>query len=84
MNGTEATREAGTDAPFRVLCLDGGGMRGVFTAAFVAAVEEVLGGRLAFARRVEGELVAGAVGRAGPVAVCEERVVPAWLVRSAG
>jgi patatin-like phospholipase/acyl hydrolase len=32
---------------FRVLCLDGGGMRGVFGAAFIAAIEEVLGDPLA-------------------------------------
>jgi uncharacterized protein len=29
--------------PLRTLCLDGGGMRGVFTAAFIACVEERIG-----------------------------------------
>jgi hypothetical protein len=32
---------------FRALCLDGGGMRGVFSAAFIACIEERMGDRLA-------------------------------------
>jgi len=32
---------------FRTLCLDGGGMRGVFTATFIACIEERIGGRIA-------------------------------------
>jgi uncharacterized protein len=32
---------------FRTLCLDGGGMRGVFTAAFIACIEERIGDRIA-------------------------------------
>jgi predicted acylesterase/phospholipase RssA len=38
-----------TDNPaiFRALCLDGGGMRGVFTAAFIACIEERIGDRIA-------------------------------------
>jgi patatin-like phospholipase/acyl hydrolase len=31
-----------TDRPLKVVCLDGGGMRGLFTAAFIAGLEDVL------------------------------------------
>ena len=48
---------------FRILCLDGGGMRGVFAAAFIACIEDVLGDRVAnhldlFAGTSTGGLIA--------------------------
>lgn len=36
-----------TDPQYRVLALDGGGMRGIFTAAVIAGLEKEFGGRLA-------------------------------------
>jgi predicted acylesterase/phospholipase RssA len=40
-------RQTTNPSIFRALCLDGGGMRGVFTAAFIACIEERMGDRIA-------------------------------------
>lgn len=39
--------EKGGDPGFRILALDGGGIRGLFTASFLATLEELGGGRIA-------------------------------------
>jgi len=65
---------------FRILALDGGGIRGIFTASFLATVEDLLPGRLCdYFDLIVGTSTGGIIGLAIAFGIPARRVLSLYL-----
>jgi patatin-like phospholipase/acyl hydrolase len=68
--------------PFRILALDGGGIRGIFTASFLATVEDLLPGKLCdYFDLIVGTSTGGIIGLAVSFGIPARRVLELYLER---
>lgn len=70
------------DAVFRILALDGGGIRGIFTASFLATLEELSRGRIADSfDLIVGTSTGGIIGLALALGLPAKRILDLYLER---
>src|SRR5262245_50915596 len=75
-------KEEPRDRHFRILALDGGGIRGIFTASFLATVEDLLPGRVCeYFDLVVGTSTGGIIGLAVAFGIPARRVLDLYLER---
>jgi patatin-like phospholipase/acyl hydrolase len=75
-------REESQGKYFRILALDGGGIRGIFTASFLATVEDLLPGKLCdYFDLIVGTSTGGIIGLAIAFGISARRVLSLYLER---
>jgi patatin-like phospholipase/acyl hydrolase len=73
-------RHAADPPAFRVLALDGGGIRGIFTASFLATTEDLARGRIAdFFDLIVGTSTGGIIGLGVALGIAARRILGLYL-----